>query len=298
MASDPQRFRIRPRLVVDPKRRAGAVTGLHSDRTRGRLLAVHAGGSTRLWDLERGVQAGGALGEDVVAGAVRGFGRDREIVAVHSDGSRSGFGRDGVRRPLGGRIDGFDPGAAPILSGDGSAMAYRTAGTGWNVREESGERFALPDAAREARPMLSRDGSTIVYRAAGGAMVAARLTGRGVRVLGEIDGCKRRRAGDRRRSDRRWPAGASRRRPGLRLRVGPRRQAGSAAALQEARRAPLGRHRRARPERGRAPRRGRRRERRDQRLVDLRKGAAGRVPDPGPRRLPPPESSIRIGGGC
>ena len=193
MASDPQRFRIRPRLVVDPKRRAGTVTGLHSDRTRGRLLVVLADGSARLWDLERGVQTGGTFGEDVVAGAIRGAGRNREIVAVHSGGSRSGLGRDGVRRSLGGRIDGFDPGVAPILSGDGSVMAYRTVGKGWNMQKESGERLALPNAAREALPMLSRDGSTIVYRAAGGAMVAARITGRGVRVLGELDGCKRRR---------------------------------------------------------------------------------------------------------
>ena len=102
IASDPQRFRIRPKLVVDPKLRAGTVTGLRSNRTRGLLFVVLSDGSARHWDLERGVQVGGALGEDVVAGAVRGAGRDGEFVSVHSDGSWSGLGRDGVRRSLGG----------------------------------------------------------------------------------------------------------------------------------------------------------------------------------------------------
>ena len=190
IASDPQRFRIRPKLVVDPKLRAGTVTGLRSNRNRGLLFVVLSDGSARHWDLERGVQVGGALGEDVVAGAVRGAGRDGEFVSVHSDGSWSGLGRDGMRRSLGGRIDGFDSGVAPTLSSDGSAMAFRTAGRRWNVRKENGERFALPDAARDALAMLSRDGSTIVYRVTGGAMMAARLTSRGVRVVGELDGCK------------------------------------------------------------------------------------------------------------
>ena len=190
IASDPQRLRIRPKLVVDPKRRAGAVTGLRSNRSRELLSVVLSDGSARHWDLERGVQIGGVLGEDVVAGAVRGIGRDAEFVSVRSDGSWSGLGRDGVRRSLGGRIEGIDTGVAPVLSGNGSAMAYRTVGGRWHARNESGERFTLPDAARDALPILSRDGSTIVYRATGGAMVAARLASRAGGILGELDGCK------------------------------------------------------------------------------------------------------------
>ena len=190
IASDPQRFRIRPRLVVDPARRAGAVVGLRSNRTRGLLFVVHDDGSARVWDLERGVQVGGALGEDVIAGTVRGAGRDREYVSVNADGSWSGMRRDGVRRSLGGRIDGFDPGVAPVVSSDGSAMAFRTAGGRWHVRKENGGRLELPDAARDALPILSRDGSTIVYRGMSGAMVAARVGERRLHIVGEIDGCK------------------------------------------------------------------------------------------------------------
>ena len=104
-------------------------------------------------------------------------------------------------------------------------------------------------------------------------------------------------AGYRRRADRRWRACDPRRYPGLHLRVGSRAGEGPAAVVPETGSAPLGGHRCACPEWRRESRRGRGRERQDQRLVDLRKGAADRCPGSGSWRFSPPSSSIRIGGG-
>ena len=209
VASDPQRFRVRPRLVIDPGHRAGTVAGLHSNRAGDLLFVVLADGSARLWDLERGVQVGDSFGGDIVAGVVRGAGRGAEIVSVHSDGSSAmlrqprgdlsaerrppsnGVPWGGISRSLGEPVDGFDAGVAPVLSRDGSTMVFRTRGRRWHLRKEAGERFDLPDAARDALPALSGDGSTIVYRSTDGAVVAARLTNRGIRAPSRIDGCKR-----------------------------------------------------------------------------------------------------------
>ena len=191
IVSEPQRFRIRPTLTIDPRSRAGATTALSTDRTGRLVLALHGDGAAYLWDLERGIRIGGRLRDGVVAGAIRGTGRSAEIVAVHPDGSASALRVDGERRTLGGAIRGFDAGATPALAGDGSAMAYRTRDGRWHVSGMGARPVVLPDAASEARPILSPDGTAVVYHASGGTLNAARVTVAGARVLGRLDGCAR-----------------------------------------------------------------------------------------------------------
>ena len=193
IVSEPQRFRIRPTLVIDPQRQAGDVTALSADQSQRLVLAVHGDGAAHVWDLERGVRTGGQLG-DIVAGTIRGAGRSAEIVAVHRDGSVSTLRLNGEHRAVGAAIRGFDPRTAPILSRDGTAMAFRTLDGRWHVLTVGTlgtHPTALPDAAREAQPILSPDGSTIAYRATGGTLTAGRVTRSGVRIVGSLNGCSR-----------------------------------------------------------------------------------------------------------
>ena len=191
IVSEPQRFRIRPKLVIDPERQVDATTALSTDKARRLVLAVHGDGAAYLWDLERGVRVGGRLGRGIVAGVVRGAGRSAEIVAIHRDGSVSALRLDGERQTLGTAIRDFDAGAVPALSSDGTAMAFRTHDGRWHVAAMGTRPVALPDAAVEARPLLSPDGSTVVYHAASGPLIAGRIAGSGVRSLGLLDGCGR-----------------------------------------------------------------------------------------------------------
>ena len=191
IVSEPQRFRIRPKLVIDPERQVGATTALSTDKDRRLILAVHGDGAAYLWDLERGVRVGGRLGRGIVAGVVRGAGRSTEIVAIHGDGSVSALRLDGERRVLGTAIRDFDAGADPALSSDGTAMAFRTHDGRWHVAAMGTRPVALSDAAVEARPLLSPDGSTVVYHAASGPLIAGHIAGSGVRSLGLLDGCGR-----------------------------------------------------------------------------------------------------------
>ena len=165
IVSEPQRFRIRPTLVIDPQRQAGDVMALSADQSRRLVLAVHGDGAAHVWDLERGVRIGGRF-RDIVAGTIRGVGRSTEIVAIHRDGSVSALRLNGEHQAIGAALQGFDPRTAPILSRDGAAMAFRTHDGRWHVRAVgtlgTGS-AALPGAARVARPILSPDGSTIIY---------------------------------------------------------------------------------------------------------------------------------------
>ena len=190
IVSDPQRFRIRPKLVIDPQRQASAAIALSTDESRRLVLAIHGDGAAHLWDLERGVRIGGRVG-DIVAGIVQGAGRSAEIVAVHRDGSVSALRLDGEQRSVRDAIPDFDAGAAPSLSGDGRAMAFRTRDGRWHVARLGTRPTVLRDAASEAQPILSPDGSTVVYRAAGGALAIGRISGSEVRVQAFLDGCNR-----------------------------------------------------------------------------------------------------------
>ena len=192
IVSDPQRFRIRPELVIDPKRRLGGTIGLATDRARRLILAVHVDGAAHLWDLERGIRVGGRIGEGVVAGIVRGTGRSVEVVVVRRDGSVMALRPTGELRILGRAIPGFDSGVAPVLSANGGAMTYRTLGGEWQVAAPGGAGpVALPDAARLAKPILAPDGSTVVYRSASGASIAGRIKRSGLHLVGRLDGCGR-----------------------------------------------------------------------------------------------------------
>ena len=187
-----KRFHIRPQLAIVQGRAAETVIGLHSGRDRRLLFVVLSDGNARLWDLERGVQLDTASGGDILAGAVRGAGRATEIVAIRRDGASVVLRPDGTQRLLGGAIEELDPAGAPVLSGDGSVMAFRTMDGRWHARKESGARVELPDAAADAFPMFSRDGTTVVYRTGRGAtMLAARLLDQGIGLVGWLDGCVR-----------------------------------------------------------------------------------------------------------
>ena len=189
IVSDPQRFRIRPKLVIDPRHRLGDTTMLSTDRARRLILSVHGDGAAHLWDLERGVRVGGRIGDGVVAGIVRGTGRSVEIVAVRRDGSVNALRLTGEPRILGRAIPGFDAGAAPALSANGGTMAYRTNGGRWHVAAPGAGPVPLPDAARDSMPILAPDGATVIYRSAAGVSIAGRITRSGLRVAGRLDGC-------------------------------------------------------------------------------------------------------------
>ena len=126
-----------------------------------------------------------------MAGAVRGAGGAAEVVAVHGDGSTLLLHPDGTRSPLRGSIEGFDPRAAPVLSGNGRVMAFRTLDGQWYARKETGRRVRLPDAASSALPVLSPDVSTIVYRTAKNAAMVASLSDRAISFVGVLQGCTR-----------------------------------------------------------------------------------------------------------
>ena len=193
IVSEPQRFRIRPTLVIDPQRQAGDVTALSADQSQHLVLAVHGDGAAHVWDLERGVRIGGQLG-DIIAGTIRGAERSTEVVAIHRDGSVSVLRLNGEHRPVGAAIQGFDPRIAPALSRDGTAMAFRTHDGRWHVRTVGtlgSSSAALPNAARKAQPILSPDGSTVVYRVTDGSLSAGRISHSGVRIMGSLDGCGR-----------------------------------------------------------------------------------------------------------
>ena len=191
IVSEPQRFRIRPQLIIDPQRQASAITVLSADISRRLILAVHGDGAAHLWDIDRGVRVGGRFA-DIVTGVARDTGLSPEIVVVHRDGSVSALRLDGGHRAIGAAIPGFDGSTTPTLSADGSVMAFRAKDGGWHVSAMGLRHATLRDAARDAQPILSPDGSTIVYRAANGNLIAGRVTTHsGVQILGSLDGCGR-----------------------------------------------------------------------------------------------------------
>ena len=191
IAREPQRFRIRPNLVINRKYSEGAVTGIYSNQARNLVFVVFEDGTARLWNLERGVQIGGPISGDIVAGAVRGVGRTAEIVVLHRDGSLVSLQMDGTRRSPIRKIKGLDSAIAPVLSGDGGTMAFRAVGGHWYIWMINGDPVLLPEAASNALPILSLDGTTVVYRNKSGKMVAAKLMDQGVSIAGQLDGCTR-----------------------------------------------------------------------------------------------------------
>ncbi len=176
---------LHPRLGVVQGRGGGAVTGLALDPRGDLLLVVLDDGSARLWDLQRGVQLGGGLGGDVLAGALPG-GAGAEAVAVRRNGALDAVGIEGDARPLG-RMPAPDREAPPVLSADGSAVAYRDGGF-WRVTR-NGRPVPLADADPGFRPILSPRSDRVVWRAVSGALTALDLSDATPRRLAPPGGC-------------------------------------------------------------------------------------------------------------
>ena len=186
------------RTVVHPtlrvaRQEAGPVTGLEMDETGRFLFAVLDDGSARLWDLERGVQLGGALGSRIVAGIVRGAGDRLEVVAFRSNGSLVSIRPDGLHRNLHGELGGSAMGTRRVLAADGSTAIFRDADrNAWHVWRHDGQRVEeLPDADPDLQPVVSRDGRTIAYRTIRGTVAVTASPVDGSLRPREIDGCKR-----------------------------------------------------------------------------------------------------------
>ena len=179
---------IRPTLSIT-RDEAGPVTGLHMDNSRSVLLTVLGDGSVRFWDLRRGVQLGGALGSEIVSGAIRGDGNALEAVVVREDGSLLSIRPDGSEQQISAKIEGIDSGIEPVLSGNGNVVAYRSEDDGnWYVkRDGSDQAERLPDSDPDSRPILSSDAAKIAYRTVRGTMV---ITGASRGETTEIEGCE------------------------------------------------------------------------------------------------------------
>ena len=173
------------RTVIVPslgivRERAGSVAEVHAGRRRDHLLVILDDGSARLWDLERGVQAGGRLGSAIATGALPEGGETRpgKAIAVRRDGAVLAVRADGSIRRTSHRIADLDPGITPVVSGDGRTLAFRARDGGWySLGVGGGNAAPLPDASRETRPILSGDGSTVVYHTVRGSWIARRLAG-------------------------------------------------------------------------------------------------------------------------
>ena len=140
------------------------------------LLSVMGDGSVRWWDLQRGVQIGGALGNGVEAIAARGRGRQTDAVVVLRGAVLASLSPEGIVRPLGAMGGAFDVGAgSSVISADGRVFAARQAAT-WRVLRH-GVEYRFPDSARAFPPRLSADGSRVLYRKDDGIFQTMNLAG-------------------------------------------------------------------------------------------------------------------------
>lgn len=162
---------IRPVLDIT-RDGAGPVIGLHMDHGRRFLFTVLGDGSARLWDLRRGMQMGGAVGSEIVSGAIRGEDHSVEAVAFRRDGSFVSMSPDGSLKEYGEKLEGNRSVVAAVLSSDGNVVVYRDEEDGvWHAKRDEGPSARLPAAEPDGRPVISPDGSRIVYRTVQGMMV-------------------------------------------------------------------------------------------------------------------------------
>ena len=172
---------IRPTLGI-VRERAGSVAEVHAGRLRDQLFVILEDGSARLWDLERGVQVGGALASGLVSGTLHEDGEPEswKAIAVRRDGAVLTVGPDGSVRRTSHRVADLDSAIAPVVSGDGSVLVFRARNGGWHwMRVGDGRGGPLPEARRDVRPIVSGDGRSVAYRTLRGAWFVGSLSGDG-----------------------------------------------------------------------------------------------------------------------
>ena len=175
---------VRPRLEVVGGRSGGLVSDLILNEDGSVLLTVMADGSARWWDLERGVQVGGALGRAVEAGALRGRGSETDAVVVARGSVLGALSLEGVFTPLAAMGAQDAPGssykasgASPALSDDGRVFAVRRQ-EGWRVLGH-GVEHVLGGSTGTFRPRFSSDGRRVLYHGMDGTFRTRDLSGLG-----------------------------------------------------------------------------------------------------------------------
>ncbi len=138
-----------------------------------------------------GRQLGEWLAEGIVTSAFNDEGAGPELIAVRADGSLVTVRPDGGVRATGRRLEQFDPGVTPVLSADGSAVAYHMRERGWRWMEwRHGRTRSLPDAARGFRPVLSRGGAKVAYRTIRGVWLVMDVREEAQSGPVELGGCR------------------------------------------------------------------------------------------------------------
>ena len=187
--SEVSRRVVRPKLGIVRGKEAGGVTSLSLNGDSSLLFVVLADGTSRFWDLDRGVQLGGVIGRRLLTGVVGGSGEQSEAVAVDRDGSVMVIRPDGSAQRNGRAAEPLGRKPSVVLSGNGKLLAFR-ATAGWRV-VAGGRTFALTDAASAFLPLLSPDGTWVVYVTDRGAVVARNTANDGAVTAARLGNCVR-----------------------------------------------------------------------------------------------------------
>ena len=182
---------IRPTLRI-AQDEAGAVVDLKLDKNRRYLLTVLGDGTARLWDLQRGVQLGVALGNEIVSGSIRGEGAALEVVAIQRDGSLIGIHPNGEIRIIDRKMDGGELSTGPAISRNGNTVAFRSGSdNAWYVKRVRPRLVKrLPNADPAMRPVLWPDGAKIAYRTVRGTVAVIDGGLEGSETSTELEGCR------------------------------------------------------------------------------------------------------------
>lgn len=178
---------IRPKLEIIRDKASGPVVGLSISGDGDLLFVLLDDGESRVWDLQEGVQLGGAITDRAVAGTATGAGPGTEIIVAHRDGSLTAERPGAGARQIGVTGVALGSGPGPVLSAAGNAVAFPASDGGWTVMR-AGQREHLADAAMAFAPILSPDGLRTVYSLPWGSLIAADLSEAG-RPLAVLRGC-------------------------------------------------------------------------------------------------------------
>ena len=162
---------IRPKLEIARDMAAGPVVGLSIGRDGNLLFALLEDGDGRVWDLQDGVQLGGAVSDRAVAGTTVGVGAETEVIIAHGDGSLTAARPGGRMRRIGATGTPLDLQPAPVLSASGRTVAFPAPEGGWTIMRD-GLKEHLADAALRFKPILAADGTRTVYSLPWGSLVA------------------------------------------------------------------------------------------------------------------------------